>query len=204
MASSQTRHSGHLNAAALDTLAELLHVLPCPVGAFIGLILLATALIVGGAVLLVGAEHVKSLVGKRNSAAAAAESTEATAPSAASRGEPPSKHPMRPYRVAKATGVPRGDRLYGLVFVIAGLGLLLLIPSYLFKDNSARVYPPPPPSYSDMPSYSRKFSLSESAPGQAVWGVMTLGVLLAVFAFLAPEKQTKKAADVVQSRKKTK
>lgn len=166
-------------------------------GAFIGLILLAIALIVGGAMLLVGAEHVKSFIGRRGRTPAAT-----TAAEGVTNGDTTvSKDQLRPYRVAKAKGVARDDRLYGLVFVIAGLGLLWLIPSYMFRSNTPQTYQPPP-SYSDTPTYSRKYSLSDSAPSQAVLGVITLVVLIGVFAFLGPETQTKKAAETVQDKRK--
>lgn len=169
------------------------------VGAFVGLILLAIALIVGGAVLLVGAEHVRAFVGGRQRATAQTQAATASSTSSEDTAVA-SKHDMRPYRVAQAKGVPRDDRLHGLVLVIAGLGLLWLIPSYLLKNSAPKAYQPPP-TYSDTPSYSRKFSLSGSAPGQAVLGVMTLGILLAAFAFLAPEKQTQKTADELKGGK---
>lgn len=155
--------------------------------------------------LLAGAEHVKSFVGSKRRSVTADSRAGATAidTGASDDTTADSKHHMRPYRVAKATGVPRDDRLYGLVFVIAGLLLLWIIPSYMFQDKTAQPYQPPP-SYADTPSYSRKFSLSDSAPSQAVLGVMTLGVLLAAFAFLAPDKETKKIGEALQGKKKTK
>lgn len=176
------------------------------VGAFIGLILLAIALIVVGGALLIGVDHVKSLLGRRTSRAGhAASTTTAASTNTAGVDAPISKEKLRPYRVAKEKGVPRDDRLNGLILVICGLGLLWLIPAYLLKDKNQSTYQPPipPPTYSDKPSYSRKFSLADSTPGQAVLGVMTLVVLLATFALLGPEKQTKKATEKVQNTRTT-
>lgn len=142
--------------------------------------------------MLVGVDHVKDWIGSRRGSAASASTS--TTSQTIDPDAPVSEHQMRPYRVAKDKGVPRDDRLNGLILVICGLGLLWLIPAYFLKNKTPTSYEPPP-SIPTTPSYSRKYSLSDSTPGQAVLGVMTLVVLLATFALLSPEKQTQKAAE---------
>jgi hypothetical protein len=172
------------------------------VGAFLGLLLLAIALIAGGVTLLVGIDHVKALFRNKSSSVsprAGAPNADATAATVTSDGTPKvSKAHMRPYKVAKAQGVPSDDRLYGLLLVIAGLAMLWLVPAYLFKSKTSDTYQPPVPV--ETPPYTRKYSLSESTPGQAVLGVFTLVILLATFAMLGPEKQTKKAAETLKHK----
>lgn len=185
-----TRHGSQASLKVNTDAGTILSI----VGAFVGLILLAVVLIVAGGALLFGVEHVKQVLGERSGHGATTDTAIAT--TAGSDG-PTSPHHMRPYRVAKEKGVPRDDRLYGLIFVIAGLGLLWLIPTLVLKDKPETYQPPP--SFSHTPPYSRKFSLADSTPGQAVLGVMTLVVLLATFALLGPEKQTKKATEKVEN-----
>lgn len=153
------------------------------VGAFLGLLLLAISLIIGGVVLIVGYEHIRSRFFDSNSkgdetVSASGDATDAKA----------TRRSMRPYRKAKETGVARDDRLYGLIFVFAGLALLYVIPAYIFGDKThlERQYGTPSAGYTggNASPHSRKLSLSDSKPGQAVLGGLTLVILIVSFSMI--------------------
>jgi Ca2+/H+ antiporter len=160
----------------------------------VGLVLLAIVLLIVGISLLIGAEHLRTRFSDTSAEASSVQATvdDPNAP----------KSSMRPYRVAKARGQGRDDKLWGLILVIASLGLLWIIPAYLMNHTSKSHsdpladHPHPP-----LDSNTRKEHASSSPAGQAVLGALALVVLLFSFALLGPEKQTKKAKKVAASDK---
>lgn len=107
---------------------------------------------------------------------------------------------LRPFRSAKARLPSHDDKLYGLLFVIAGLSLLWIVPAYLLSSSSSStahpLQPPPPPpqqhgyGYRPEGPYSDQQRRSASKAGQGILGIVTLLVLVVSFALLKPDKST--------------
>ncbi|KAL7008085.1 hypothetical protein EMMF5_002267 [Cystobasidiomycetes sp. EMM_F5] len=173
----------------------------------VGLVSLALVLLAFGFLLLVGIENVRTRWGSfRNPTA----ESNADVPSKASKKHshtyPPPKSvkksssstpasdaprsSMRPYKVAKARSHSDTDKILGLVFVLAGLGLLWIVPAYLSSSGKSRPIDPPIPEWTPPQEgrASRRVRAEDSASGQSVLGMITLAVLLLSFALLKPGK----------------
>lgn len=161
-----------------------------PVSIFVGLILLAILLLVSGVVLLLGFENVRGRFirsgetqdGSKPTGKALADVSHAT-------GNTP-RSALRPYRVAKSQGQSHNDQMIGLLLVLAGLGMLYVVPAMLY--SSWREEEPRPPRWQEDPA-SRRDRVSSSQAGQGLLGALTLVVLIVSFAMLKPEKQTQKS-----------
>lgn len=167
-----------------------------PVSIFLGLILLAIVLLVTGVILLVGFENIRNRVsgdtaapvqsGIRASGKDLAEASDAV-------GITP-RSALRPYRVAKSHGQSHNDQMIGLLLVLAGLGMLYIVPFMLFSSRSKEELRHREPPRWQEDAASRRDRVSSSQAGQGLLGAMTLVVLIASFAMLKPEKKPKKAS----------
>ena len=163
------------------------------VGAFVGLVLLAVALLGAGIALVVGAEHVRTRFSPQATQAVAAAVEGPNAPHEA----------MRPFKVAKRQAMHEDEKLYGLLLVMGGLALLWILPGYLFKSRQIQLTPPIVCPPAPQPQFLRHGTRDSWQSSQVFLGGLTLIVLLVSFAFLKPSNQTRKADNMFGTGNRT-